>query len=70
MGTVFSFSLDSSHFVKHYDKPILRYVYGEGEDDWIEYEEILRGTPVAGPDGTLYGQADHAYNHNMFIIEE
>ena len=70
MGTVFSFSVDSSHFVKHYDKPILRYVYGEGEDDYVEYEEILRGTPVAGPDGTLYGQADHSYNHNMFVMDK
>ena len=70
LGTIFSFSIDSSNFVKHYDKELYRDVYGEGEDDYIEYEERLRGTPVPGPDGTLYGQSDHAYVHNMFVMNQ
>lgn len=70
VGTIFSFSIDSARFVKHYDMPIVRYYYGEGEDDYVEYEERLRGTPVAGPEGTLYGQRDHDYASNMFEMDQ
>ena len=70
LGTVFSFSIDSANFVKHHDQKIVRYVYGEGEEDYVEYEEMLIGTPVAGPDGTLYGQSDHVYSGNLFVMDK
>jgi uncharacterized repeat protein (TIGR03803 family)/ELWxxDGT repeat protein len=66
MGTIFSFSVDSSHFVKHYDKDVVR--YGEGEDEY--YDERMLGSPVTGPDGTLYGQSDHDYSGDLFVMDK
>lgn len=48
----------------------MRYVYGEGEDDYVEYEEVLIGSPMPGPDGTLYGQSDHVYSGNLFVMDK
>lgn len=70
LGTIFSYSIDSARFVKHYDQLIVRYEYGEGEDDYVEYEEVMLGSPIAGPDGTLYGQRDHVYSSNLFVMDK
>lgn len=70
LGTVFSFSIDSGTLVKHHVQRVREERYGDGEHDVVYYEERLRGTPVAGPDGTLYGQSDHDYAHNVFEMNK
>src|SRR5690606_9054303 len=47
-GTIFSYSIDDNSFVKHYDQPLFWY------DNEYVYEERLRGSLIAGPDGSFY----------------